>query len=301
MEIFDKILKLYSEINNIYHRLLQFEFDQKIDGCEFAVLLKSLKKNIDLEREMFSEFLEDYSDDYQWILNLLEHGMLELEDYVVSRLQDYMSIHVNDILLDDISFEEQMEKESTNRLDTFYRQCSKNLYLVYLSFLTDYINSFAFSSVKMPLLGFKYFNSIINHDIESVLVYNNFNVGKCNYVDVNFMSTGLGIDGKLSEEVRYMVYEDAVKSSVIELLSFNDSDYNDDYKKANVINCECMLRAGLLLLSDDVEGYEMAINTIDKLIQEMGSFYNGLSVDIIKSTIGCKKIDNNRIKKLSVR
>ena len=47
---------------------------------------------------------------------------------------------------------QQMEIESINRVDKLYREFAKNLYLVYLSFMGDYINSFAFSSVSKSSL-----------------------------------------------------------------------------------------------------------------------------------------------------
>ena len=301
MDILEKIINLYNEIDTFYKNIIVLEYENKFDDNKYLLCMKLLKQKISLEKELFSEFLVSDREGYEWIVKLLEENMLELEDYVVSRLYDYMSIQISNNPKSEVdTLEEQMQIESMNRLDKLYREFSKNLYLIYLSFMGDYINSVAFSSVKKSLLSFKYFGSLTNHDMEEVLIYYNFNVGKSNYIDLNFMATGLRIDEKLAKEVSYMVYSDAVRSSVIDLLSFNDSEYDDIYKKTNCISSGCMFRAGLLLLSDNIDEYRKTLNEVYKIIDEMGNFYNGLSIDIVKSIIGCVGEDKKRIKKLSV-
>lgn len=302
MKIFDKILELYKEIDDIYKTMIVLEYEKKFNDDRYLSCINLLKEKIELERELFSQFLNNDRDGYELIVKLLEEKMIELEDYVLSRLYDYMSVQISNNPKREIdSIEEQMQIESINRVDRLYREFSKNLYLVYLSFMGDYINSSLFSSVKQALLSFKYFGSLTNHDMEEILVYHNFNVGKINYIDMNFMATGLRIDSKLADEVSYIVYHDAVRTSVIDLLSFNDSEYNDIYRKTNCISCGCMLRAGLLLLSENVDGYNNVLDEIYKIMNEIGNFYNGLSMDIIKSIIGCIDRDKKRVKKLSVR
>lgn len=301
MEVFDKILELYKEIDAIYKTIIVLEYEKKFEDDKYLSLINLLCEKIMLEKKLFNQFLYNDREGYEWVVNLLENKMIELEDYVISRLYDYMSIHISGNPRGNFdSLEQQMEIESINRVDKLYREFSKNLYLVYLSFIGDYINSPAFYSIKKALLLFKYFGSLTNHDMEDVLVYHNFNVGKSNYIDLNFLATGLRIDKKLTEEVSYAVYWDAVRTSVIELLSFNDSDYNDVYMKTNCISCSCMLRSGLLLLSDNKDKYKEVISELFKLIDEMGHFYNGLSVGIIRSVVESVNMDKKRIKKLSI-
>lgn len=300
MEIFYKILELYKEIDVIYKTMIVLEYENKFSDDVYLSCINSLKEKVVLEKELFSQFLVNDRDDYEWVVKLLEEKMLELEDYVLSRLYDYMSIQIgNNPKIDNDSLEEQMQIESINRVDRLYREFSKNLYLIYLSFIGDYIDSSAFFSVKKALLSFKYFGTLTNHDMEEVLIYHNFRVGKSNYIDLNFMATRLRIDKKLTEEISYIVYYDAVRTSVIDLLSFEDSEYEDVYKKTNCISSGCMLRAGLLLLSDNIDRYKNVLDEVYKIIDELGDFNNCLSVDIVKSIIGCIDIDKKRVKKLS--
>lgn len=302
MEVFDKILELYQEIDDIYKTIIVLEYENKFSDDRYLSLINLLKEKIKLEKKLFNQFLDNDREGYEWVVNLLENKMIELEDYVISRLYDYMSIHISQNPKGEVdSIDEQMEIESINRVDKLYREFSKNLYLIYLSFMGDYINSFAFLLEKKALLSFKYFGSLTNHDMEEVLVYHSFNVGKCNFVDVNVTACGLKIDKKLTEEVSYIVYLDAIRTSVIELLSFNDSDYNDVYMKTNCISACCMLRSGLLLLSDNNDRYNEVINEIFKLIDDMRHFYNGLSIDIINSVVNSVNMDKKRIRKLFLK
>ena len=302
MEIFDKILELYKEIDVIYKTIILLEYENKFSDDRYLSCVNLLKEKISLEKELFNQFLNNDREGYEWIVKLLEEKMIELEDYVLSRLYDYMSIQIsNNPKSENDSLEEQMQIESINRVDRLYREFSKNLYLVYLSFMGDYINSLAFESVRKLLLSFKYFGALTNHDMEEVLINHNFNVGKVNYIDLNFMATRLRIDKKLTDEVSYIVYYDAVRTSVIDLLSFNDNEYSELYKKTNCISSGCMLRAGLLLLSENIEQYKNVIDDIYKLINELEDFYNGLSVEIIKSIIECIDIDKKRVKKISLK
>lgn len=301
MEKFNGIVSLYNEINKIYYELLTLESNGKVKSSVFSKLVDLLKEKLDEEKKLYASLIEYYKGNYDEMFALIV--TCEYPEHIEKRIKDYLSIcHIFNINpKESLNGQALTENEAMRRLDQLYVSCSRNLYLVYLSFLEDFVNSSAFISIKDKLLSFKYYNSFVDHDMESQLINSNFNISKVNYVDLNAVATVLKIDSVSCNEVRWMVLSDAINTSVMELLSIKDSDYMDDFKKAKAMNVECMLRAALALFGDDKLGYDFEISSINHMISNGMEFDNGLSINIIKSIVGNKDKDRTRVRKIFIQ
>lgn len=303
MDIFKEIIILYEKIRDIYKKILNLELDGGLDNKEVDRLSSLLQYNINKEKMLFNILIGSFNGDYGKVLELIESEEVNLDDFVVRRMYDYMNIYDKSSIsaVCNVPVENKLIVDATNRLDKLYDKYERDLYLIYFSLLGDYIDSGAFALDKNYILGFKYYDGSVNHDMEKLLLESRFSFSKINYIDENITSSGLGIGQSLNEEIRYMVCDDSVNAAVMKMLDLSDDEYNDGFAKASSISASCMIRAALILLHDDKESYQMLINNMNKMIDESSCALNGLSVLIIKNIINNVSRDKHRVRKISVK
>lgn len=294
MEYINEILRLYYEINSIYLELYKLELNGKKDSIEFIELVNFLREKIEKEKKLFDLFYNNLDEN-------LSCSILDDEEPFAKRINDYMNFY--DALNIPISEEDDedtiVEKTYDIQYAKLYKSCSRNIFLIYLSFLQEYIDMDDFSYLRSKMLSFKYYNSFINHDVESCLVDLNFEVAEVNYVNLYIIAETLGIDIDICDNLILDCFKDSIEITVNQILSINDSDYGNDNVRAMSINNQSMLRAALSLMSKSE--YAKNKDWMFELINSLTNDNNTIGLNIINSIISGMDKDKSRVKKISLR
>ena len=294
MEYMEEILKLYYQINNIYINLNKLECSGNKDSVEFIELVGVLKELILQEKVLFDNFYNIFDDAYKY--QVVDNG-----DPCVKRLIDFMNFYeaLNCKISDIDSEEEVIDKTYDMQYGKLYKSCSKNVFLVYLSFLQEYIDAIDSVYMKVKILAFKYYNAFINHDVEECLIDFNFEVGKVNYVNLYFVAETLGIDINMCDNIILDCFKDTIEITVGQILSVKDKDYQDINNYAMVVNNKAMLRAGLALISNN--DFEKNSNWLFGMINSLSTNDNQISVSVVNAIINDISKDKTRVMKISMR
>ena len=292
MDVVKELVMVYCEINMIYIELHELELNDKKNSDRYYYLINLLRKDLYKEKEIFNLISMDYEFNYDELYSLLEKCTdkpfnIRAEDYVTNE-----DINIKD--MDEEFFGEIIEDIKYSKL---YSACSMNMYLIYLSLLQEYADSSSFSYLRDKILNYKYYNSFINHDIESILIDSNFNIDRVNYINLDFIIDILGLDNGNKIVLDYC--NDTIKTTVCQIMSINDDDYNDDNVLVSLINNQSMLRASLLLLND--RDYNKIKNNIFNEYEGLCTNYNKISALIIKSIFDDRIKDMVRVKKISLK
>ena len=218
MEMIKDLVRLYSEINIIYIELHKLDISGSKDSDKFRKLIELLKRDIELEKKIFNKFNSIDEFDYDKLYQML--GKCTDRPFNI-RAEDYVTNNDFDILLyDDLDKEVYVEIVKDIKYSKLYSACSKNMFLIYLSFLQEYADSSRFSYLRDKILNYKYYNSFINHDIESILIESNFNINSVNYINLDFMIDILKLED--SNQIILDYCKDTIKTTIEQLLSIND-------------------------------------------------------------------------------
>lgn len=294
MEYMEEILKVYHQINGIYIGLNRLECVGNKDSVEFVELVGVLKKLIKQEKGLFDNFYSELEDAYEY--QVMDNG-----DPFVKRLIDFMNFYdaLNCKINDDDSEEEIIDKTYDMQYGKLYKSCSRNVFLIYLSFLQEYIDDIDNVNVRDGLLSYKYFNAFINHDVEECLIDFNFEVSKVNYVNLYFVAETLGIDINMCDNIILDCFKDTIEVTIGQILSVKDNDYYDVKKYVMVINNLAMLRAGFALISG--EDLNKNVDWLYGMINNLSMNDNQRSVSYIYDSIKKISRDKTRVMKISMR
>ena len=163
-----EIMALYYEINNIYLELYKLELSGNKDSADFFELVSLLKEKIMDEKELFDKMKGTY--------DCSKIDVSKLDSPYAKRFADYATFSYDTGI--DIEDENTKEKVDVSNYAKIYKACSQNLFLIYLSYLQELLDMDYYSSLRDKLLNYKYFNSFLFHDVESVLIDNNFNISR---------------------------------------------------------------------------------------------------------------------------
>lgn len=282
----EELLLLYYEINNIYLELYKLELSKNKDNAMFIELINLLKEKIDEEKNLIKEIIDDNEDMYDYLYEIDK----EVDTAFAKRVSDY--IRFNNDLNMEIESEEDVDRINYTKL---YIICSRNIFLIYMSFLQECIE--IDDELRERLLNFKYCNSFINHDVENSLVMNNFSVGKENYVNLYFLGRLLKIDDNEVDKVILDCLRDTIVITIKQLLLISDIEYKDDDKRAISVNNQCMLKASLSIISDSE--YNLFITDINNLINNCVNDKNKISMGIVDDIINDRIKNKSRVKKIS--
>ena len=291
MEVVKELLMVYCEINMIYIELHKLEINNN-NGDRYNYLISLLKKDLCREREIFSLISMDEEFDYDELYFLLEKCTdkpfnIRAEDYILN----------DDTNISDIDGEFFSEIIGDIKYSKLYNACSKNMYLIYLSILQEYADSGSFSYLRDKILNYKYYNSFINHGIESILIESNFNIDRVNYINLDVIKDILKLDDDNNAILDCCV--DTIRTTIKQILSIDDNDYSDDKMLVLSINNQSMLRASLLLISE--RDYINIKTSIFNEYEGLCTEDNKISASIIESIFDGRKSDLVRVKKISLK
>ena len=292
MKIFDKILDLYSEIGDIYLNLCNEETQGLLFGKGYEYLVNLLKEKVCEEKKLFKEL---YDSDYYERVNSI---MFEENNVVIMRLRDYIKTY--DVSIDEMDEEEDfLDNQLSMKMDKLVGACTKNIFLVYSSFLDEFVRKNNDSELRDRIIAIKYYNSFTKHYMEEVLLNYNFNIPLENYVDVYFVAETLGIDVTECDQIILDSYLVVIEELIDQLMGFVDSDYDDYNKLATIMNSIFMLQACFALLSerDYLVNKDRILEKIEDLINEKNNKIAKEILEIIK----IRKKYQSRVMKLSFR
>jgi len=299
MDVIKEIIMLYYEINNIYLELYKLELNDNKDNAFFLQLVNILKEKIEEEKKLFDRLFKEQEDVFEYLLKLADDDGNEMPFSM--RLFDYIRFynHMNNEI-DEFDDEEQiLDAKETMSYAKLYDACSKNIFLVYLSFLQEYINSFCFNDIRQGLLNYKYRNSFINHAIEVSLLDFNFDISRINYINLYFLADTLELDKNECYKVIQECCWDTITTTISGILSIGDKEYEDIKRKTVSMNNQCMLRAVLSLLSE--REYETVRENINGIVKKLSNDDNRLGILIVDSIFGIRSRDKVRVRKISMR
>lgn len=294
MEVIKDLVRLYSEINIIYIELHKLDISGNKDCDKFNMLVSLLKRDIGLEKKLFNKLNVNENFDYDKLYSILRKSTDRPFDV---RAEDYVTGNDFDILLYD-ELDKDIYGDIVNdiKYSKLYSACSKNMFLVYLSFLQEYAESNSFGYLRDRILNYKYYNSFINHDIEGILIETSFNVDRINYINLDFMVDILKL--KDSDKVILDCCIDTIRTTISQLLSIDDNDYMDDNKMVVSINNQCMLRASLIILNE--RDYNNIKTSIMNEFDGLCTSYNKISASIIRTIFNDRTKDKSRVRKISL-
>lgn len=280
----DELFNLYEEINRIYIRLSKMDIDGKNNSKDYLTLIEKLKEKTIYEKVLINKFYLNNKKEF-------ENFAISSQDCVgdvYDRFNNYLDLYCKyDLCVDDID----------RKIEEVYNTCTRNIFLVYLSFLQE--NMELSLENKSKLLWYKYQKAFINHQIEKCLIDNNFNISKINYVDSYWVGDLSGLAQGIVDTVIRDCYNDMINLIVMELMLIEDSNYEKDYEKFRSINSQCMLKACLALINSG--DYEEIKNNINS---KMELFFNGkntISLGIIMSILKERMEYRTRVRFISKR
>lgn len=283
----NELFLLYYEINNIYLELYKLELNNKKDNAMFIELVNLLKEKIDEEKKIIKDIIYSDEDMYEYLYDLDN----DVDTAFAKRISDYVRFN-NDL---DIEIESDEDIQDMINYTKLYIICSRNIFLIYMSFLQEYID--LDNDLRERLLNFKYCNSFINHDVENSLVMNNFSVGKENYVNLYFLGRLLKMDNNDVDKIILDCLRDTIIITIKQLLLISDIEYGDDDKRAISVNNQCMLKASLSIISDNE--YNLFVGEINNFIRNNSNDNNKISVGIVDDIINDRIKNKSRVKKIS--
>ncbi|MBQ2872534.1 MAG: hypothetical protein IJE89_00870 [Bacilli bacterium] len=295
MDFFKKLVSLYSEISDIYIKLCSEEIWRSNVSNSFKNLVKLLREKVNEEKILFEKLFD--SDDYEEMKTII----FDEDNSTMLRMRDYIKTYeALNITIEEFDSEEIIEdKKLTMKIAKLMCSCVRNIFLVYSSFVDEFVSNNNIPELRERLLTIKYYNTFTKHDIEDVLLEYNFKVPLENYVDVYLVAETLGINISECDEAILNCYLDVIDGMINQLMEFNDSDYNDYNKLAAIANASFMLQASFALISK--KDYLANKEKIYEKIEELKNGKNNKSANMIYEIINKRKICQARVKKVSMR
>lgn len=289
MNLINDILMVYYQIDSVYVELCKLECMGNRDSVDFLELVKILKGLIEQEKRLFNRFYNEFEDARSY--KVLDNGNL-----FTKRMIDYMDF--NQLLNMEIVNNKTEEELFNIKCARLYGTCSKNVFLMYLSFLQEYIDDNNYRNIKNKLLSFKYYNAFINHDVEKCLIDFNFKISKVNYMDLYLVAGLLRIDSNECDSIILDCLKDTLEVTIRQILSIKDIDYNEMDKCAISLNNQAMLRSGLTIINNS--DFDKNRDWLFMIIDSLSNKDNKISSEIVKSIIGNMNRDKCRVRKISL-
>lgn len=295
MDIFDKLIKLHKEINEIYINLCKEDINGLSYGKGYKYLVKILKEKVSEEEKLFKELFacDEYDEIKEIIFEEENSAMIRIRDYIT--MFESLNVKINEE--DDEELVE--EKMLTMKMSKLMCTCMKNIFLVYSSFLDEFITTTEVKQIKERLLTIKYYNSFTKHDMEEVLLNCQFQTPKENYVDVYLAADILGVNIKDCDRIILNMNLGIILDMITQLMDLEDSEYEDYNKVSVIINATFMIQACFALISE--KDYSINQEKIYEMIEELKKDKNKNSTNIILNIINARKEYQKRVRKISMR
>lgn len=289
MMLMDDLMNLMDEINEIYLKLFRLELLGEINSSYFISLVGDLKKLMVHEETSFKKFIK--SSEYE----IVKEWLLNNNSNIAKRFREYVSLYE---CFDGMSEIEEVNK-STSEISKLYRACSRNIFLVYLSFVQEYIDTVKDNELREKMLSLKYYNAFKNLDIGNLLIEYSFSVPRVNYIDLYLTAEFIKMDDADSFDTILDANLSVITEMMKQLFEIDDIQYQDDNVLVAAKNIEFMIMACFALLSES--DYEFIKDRIFDIMNENSNSNNSKASDIIDNILDSRAIYKGRVRKISLR
>lgn len=315
-QVLESLFKTSESIEKIYQRLYKLEINGKKNSIEYRKYFDYLNISLEVEQRLYNEndmnaikcsALLDYilkekllhcvSDDeciakrnyknanIRRVYNILDNKMHE--DY-----EGMKDLEANDSV-DETSFDKEY-LDFRFRSFLVKQNIEKETNMNFLIFLNEYYNKSSFKNFRNDITRIKYYLAMINKDIESELIYNNFEIIKNVLINSNIYAYCYGMSN--TDYLMLQKYFGQVNAmeQINNILKYNDLQYLDFNNSCDICIRSCLLRSYLLLLDDLtlLELNDMFKENLYKKAKEKIKHY--VSESIIKDCFYNLYVDRNK-------
>lgn len=289
MHIFNNLLNVMEQIHDIYSQLYKLEILGGINDSHFFTLVKNLKQLLIIEEELFNQLvlLPEYNHIKEYIFE--ESGLL------FARFKDYITIYDN---RSSVSDDEEINN-ITNAARKIYLSCSQNIFLIYLSFIQEYIETIDKTDLRERMLCLKYYSAYTKLEMGKILIENDFQIPRENYVDLYLVADMVKMKDADSFDTILDAHFSVIMEMLPQLLCIKDQQFKDINMVIAAKSIEFMIMANLSLLSES--DFEFIKDNIFEVINENSNDDNKIASEIMDNILNSRLKYKSKIKKISLR
>lgn len=277
----ENLIKVTSSIDSIYRKLYDLEINGRKYTEEYNKLIEELKISIEIEKKQYKDCNLNYWKCVAWnyyflnkkvpidFTNNIENVMEQDYNYriirrILNTLENIMNLDFKSIKRAlPLDIEKKLKQLGIYNNDKFLSKLvdssSEVIYSLeldilnaYLNFLEEFKTKNEYEYLKKELINSKYNLSFIKKKIESDMISNNFEVSDTIYINSKFYADLVYLDFKSYNDLRNSYGEEKVINQIIKLLEIGDMDYSDSNKICTSVLRQCLIRAILLTMENDM-------------------------------------------------
>ena len=283
MKIFDNLLNIMDDINEIYIKMFKLESLRETDGNYFKTLISDLKTLLSLEQEEFEKFVNSY--EYLVVKDWISKD----GSTVAARLREYVSLSDGKNDKDDIG---------AKKIKKLYETCLQDVFLIYLSFVQEYIDTMDDVASREKMISLKYYNCFKNLDMQNLLIQYNFCVPKENYVSSYLVADFVKVEDVDNSEILLDAKFSVLMDLIQQLFKVRDVQYNDPNVSVAAKNIEFMIMACFSMINED--DYECIRDNIFDTINSCSNTENDKASDIMDVILDSRNSYKSRVRKISL-
>lgn len=281
IEKIDRLLNITTSIDETYTGLYRLELDGKKNTDEYRKLLDYLKSLKNIENNLYNDenlTLEKCSMWANYILSNKVHKNFfdGIEGIIIRDQKNRVFMRILGILKKKVIYDADnitrlMPKEMTDLLKnqnipnldklTNYaiksnidinKAIEKDTFNGFLLFLQEFTNNDKYLDIKNELLQTKYDISFIDIDVENDMINNTFNIQNVLYEYARFTADLYQMPLEALNMVKNQNGSRNALIQISEIIKIKDEDYNDKEILITSILRQCLLKASLLSLTDNL-------------------------------------------------
>ncbi len=326
LEELDGLLKTVTSIDTLYKKLYELEISNNKDSEEYKKTIEYLKIALEVEEEKYKKILSSSEK----VFSLLDYLLLDkmsikessnIESLLSQETPDRITRRIisvlNKELAKDFTVINQLipkelfmvlkmigiEDPEKMIMDDFKKKIELDETLeqetlnIFVKILEEFINDEEYSSFKNQLLKIKYDVAFLNKNLESQLLFSRFNILTALLFDSKFIYEFLNLNSMECQMLSNKYGADLVSFEIEKLIK--SRNYNYDNQKDDISNIlrQSYLRAGLLLLDDDIiDDLKFMIDDLIDEVKYFKPYYNNKGIEIVKEALEKNKEDRKTYK-----
>ena len=323
-DILNTLINTSNSIKKIYYKLYELEINDKKDTEEYKLGIEILKDAIAYENKLYNDKRLTQKTSQRMVENLyaqlLENGVVnEIESLVTHnyeflatqrvylRLKDKAEDTINESMnMFDTTAFVSSDKDTNDFLESLLRLFSDNslvkslnidVFNSYLCCLNDSINNVSLKKYKNDFIKNKYCVAFLNESIEYNMIVSNFSLSDNYQTYSRFFADMIDADLKDFRVIKNAYAGLIYNCQMHEVLRIANRDYDNSKKAIESILRQCIIRALLLQMTDEVIlDYNLRFFRLltDKEYKESKVSPNAISEEAILSCFEQVEKDKNK-------
>lgn len=281
IEKIDRLINITASIDETYKGLYKLELEGKKNTAEYKKLLEYLKSLRNIENNLYNDenlTLEKCSMWANYILsNKVHKEFFDGIEGIIIRDQKYrifmriLGILKKKVIYDVNNMTRLIPKQmkdliknqnipDLNKLTNYAvksnidinKAVEKDTFNAFLLLLQEFTDDDKYLDITYELLQTKYDISFIDVDVENDMINNNFNIQNVLYENARFTADLYQMPLKALTMIKDSNGSRNAMIQISEIIKINDEDYDEENKLITSILRQCLLRASLLSLTDDM-------------------------------------------------